>query len=223
MSLSRAHGHERLRPKRCIVDADINDSSRRSWERTCVTRAKAGDAEAFGEIYDAHAERLYRRVLYPLLGNAAAAEDALAETFRVAFQRLDRYQPGEVSIYHWLAAIARNKGLDMHRARKVTGRALANFESLLEPLTEPQDSPEQLLAEVSARHQLGAEVQTTLGRINARYREAIALTCDFAPSAQVSDVAVTGALAKATQHEFIRLATARSASVTVERSWRRST
>ena len=157
------------------MDADINDSSRRSWERTCVTRAKAGDAEAFGEIYDAHAERLYRRVLYPLLGNAAAAEDALAETFRVAFQRLDRYQPGEVSIYHWLAAIARNKGLDMHRARKVTGRALANFESLLEPLTVPEDSPEQLLAEVSERHQLGAEVQTTLGQINARYREAIAL------------------------------------------------
>ena len=157
------------------MDADINDSSRRSWERTCVTRAKAGDAEAFGEIYDAHAERLYRRVLYPLLGNAAAAEDALAETFRVAFQRLDRYQPGEVSIYHWLAAIARNKGLDMHRARKVTGRALANFESLLEPLSVPEDSPEQLLAEVSERHQLGAEVQTTLGQINARYREAIAL------------------------------------------------
>ena len=107
------------------MDADLDDSGRRSWERDCVARAVAGEARAFGEIYDAYAARLYRRVLYPLLGNAAAAEDALAETFRVAFQRLDSYRPGEVSIYYYLATIARNKALDMHRARKVTGRALA--------------------------------------------------------------------------------------------------
>jgi RNA polymerase sigma factor (sigma-70 family) len=140
-----------------------------------VTRALRGDPQAFGELYDAYAERLYRRVLYPLLGNAAAAEDALAESFRVAFQRLDRYEPGEVSIYHYLAAIARNKALDMHRARKVSGRALANFQSLLEPLALTPDSPEQLLEQESSRQRLGFAVQGTLSQINARYRDAISL------------------------------------------------
>ena len=157
------------------MDADLNDSSRRSWERQCVSRAVQGDAQAFGEIYDAYAERLYRRVLFTLLGNATAAEDALAETFRVAFQRLGSYRPGEVSIYHWLAAIARNKALDMHRARKVTGRALASFEALLEPLALAPDSPEQLFEQESSRRRLGVAVESTLGQINARYREAIAL------------------------------------------------
>jgi RNA polymerase sigma factor (sigma-70 family) len=140
-----------------------------------VTRALRGDTQAFGEIYDAYAEPIYRRVLYPLLGNAAAAEDALADAFRVAFQRLASYRPGEVSIYHYLAAIARNKALDMHRARKVTGRALANFQVLLEPLALAPDSPEQLLDEESSRRRLGSAVQATLAQINTRYREAIAL------------------------------------------------
>jgi RNA polymerase sigma factor (sigma-70 family) len=157
------------------VDADLNDSSRRRWEQECVTRVVQGDTQAFGEIYDAYSERIYRRVLFTLLGNAAAAEDALAETFRVAFQRLGSYRPGEVSIYYWLAAIARNKALDMHRARKVTGRALASFEALLEPLALTPESPEQLFEQESSRQRLGLAVQSTLSQINARYGQAIVL------------------------------------------------
>ncbi len=161
--------------KRCTVDADLNDTGQRSWERQRVARAVDGDAEAFGEIYDAYAERIYGRVLYPLLGNAAAAEDALAETFRVAFQRLKDFEPGNVSIYFWLSRIAKHKALDMHRARKVTGRALANFESLLEPGACNADSPEQLLDQELSRKQLGQAVQSTLAQLNERYRTAIAL------------------------------------------------
>jgi RNA polymerase sigma-70 factor (ECF subfamily) len=157
------------------VEAHIDDPTVRSWERECVTRAMQGDRDAFGELYDAHAERIFQRVLYPVLGNASAAEDALAETFRAAFQRLDRYQPGEAGIYPWLAAIARNKALDMHRARKVTGRALANFEALLAPLQVNPGSPEQLLDDASAQRQLVHGVHETLGQINARYRDAIAM------------------------------------------------
>lgn len=134
-----------------------------------------GDREAFGELYDAHADRLFRRVLFPLLGNSAAAEDALSETFRAAFQRLDRYQPGEAGIFPWLATIARNKAMDMHRARKVSGRALASFEALLGPLQSTPGSPEQLLDEASSQQQLTHAVHEALGQINARYREAIAL------------------------------------------------
>jgi RNA polymerase sigma factor (sigma-70 family) len=118
---------------------------------------------------------VYERVLMPVLGNAAAAEDALAETFRVGFQRLADFQPGEVSIYYWLARIAKNKALDMHRAKKVSGRVLANFESLLEPLSTPHASPEELLEREVSRHVLGEAVQQTLAELNERYRRAIVL------------------------------------------------
>lgn len=157
------------------MDADLNDTERRRWERQCVARALTGDARAFGEIYDAYAERLYGRVLFPLLGNASAAEDALSETFRVAFQRLEDFEAGSVSIYFWLARIAKNKALDVHRARKVSGRVLANFESLLLPLYASPDSPEELLDRELSRHALGQAVQRTLDDINDRYKRVIDL------------------------------------------------
>jgi len=155
------------------VDAELNDTAQRLWERQCLARAVRGEPAAFGEIYDAYAARVYERVLLPVLGNAAAAEDALAETFRVAFQKLADFEPGKVSIYYWLARIAKNKALDLHRAKKVSGRALANFESLLEPLCTPHDSPEELLEREVSRHALGQAVQATLSELNERYRRAI--------------------------------------------------
>lgn len=157
------------------MDADLNDPSRRRWERQCVERARSGDADAFGELYDVYAERLYQRVLWPLLGNRAAAEDALAETFRAAYQRLATFEVQEVSIFHWLARIAKNKALDMHRARKVTGRALANFETLLGPLQPPHASPEELLDHEVSQDRLARAVQRTLAELNERYRQAIVL------------------------------------------------
>jgi RNA polymerase sigma-70 factor (ECF subfamily) len=157
------------------VDAELNDTAQRSWERQCIDRALGGDTEAFGELYDAYAARVYERVLLPVLGNPAAAEDALAETFRVAFQKLADFEPGKVSIYYWLARIAKNKALDMHRAKKVSGRVLANFESLLEPLCTPNASPEELFEREVSRHAMGEAVQATLGELNERYRRAIEL------------------------------------------------
>lgn len=157
------------------MDAHIDESTVPSWERERVSRAMSGDRDAFGDLYDAHAQRIFRRVLFPLLGNASAAEDALAETFRAAFQRLDRYQPGAAGIYPWLAAIARNKAMDMHRARKVSGRALANLEALLAPLQVAPGSPEQLLEDASSQRQLAHDVHEALDQINARYKEAIGL------------------------------------------------
>jgi RNA polymerase sigma factor (sigma-70 family) len=157
------------------VDAELNDTAQRSWERECIDRALGGDTEGFGELYDAYAARVYERVLLPVLGNPAAAEDALAEAFRVAFQKLADFEPGKVSIYYWLARIAKNKALDMHRAKKVSGRVLANFESLLEPLCTPNASPEELFEREVSRHAIGEAVQATLGELNERYRRAIEL------------------------------------------------
>ena len=87
------------------------------WEQRCLERARHGDLRAFGELYEAYAGPLYAEVLLPRLGAPAAAEEALAETFRAALEKLNTYEPQGQSIFGWLARIAINKATDLHRAR----------------------------------------------------------------------------------------------------------
>lgn len=147
---------------------------RLEWERRIIARTLAGDVRAFAEIYRAYAPMLFARVLMPRLGNRAAAEDALSETFRVAIERLGQFSPDGKSIYRWLSRIAANKATDMHRVKARTSRALVNFEGLLGPLREGV-GPTTALEDAQERTRLATEVQATLGRLNPRYRRAIEL------------------------------------------------
>ena len=144
-------------------------------EQQCIGRAQAGDVEALGELYDLHAARLYQCVIYPVVGEAAAAEDVLAETFRAAYAKLPEFRSQGVSVYFWLATIARNKSRDVHRRRKAQGKALRGFADLLLPLLEAGSSPEQQLSEAVSHEALTRRVQATLAQLNDRYRMAIEL------------------------------------------------
>ncbi len=140
-----------------------------------MERARSGDPSAFGELYDTYAPLLYRRVLLPRLANEQAAEDALSETFRTAMERLDRFELRKVSIYPWLARIAHNKAMDMHRARAVTGRRLNDLQGMLSPLLVPQDAADELLELVTEASEIKSLVRRTLEALNPRYRRAIEL------------------------------------------------
>lgn len=156
--------------------ANTEAADRIAWERTLLRRIRAGERAAFAELYRAYAPVIYRRVLLPKLGAAGAAEDALAETFRAAFMKLDTYEDQGVSIYHWLARIASNKAMDMHRARARTDRALTRLEGLLAPLEEP--GARDPFGELSARRDheaLEARITAALTQLNPRYRRAIEL------------------------------------------------
>jgi RNA polymerase sigma-70 factor (ECF subfamily) len=154
---------------------DLNEPDRLRWERALVARAKTGDQAAFSELYRAYAPLLFARVLVPKLGNREAAEDALAETFRTAFERLEAFEPREVSVYFWLARIAANKAIDLHRAKRTTGRALAGFEDLAVVIADHPPDPGELLELRADIVDVRAAVRTVLGRLNDRYRRAIEL------------------------------------------------
>jgi RNA polymerase sigma-70 factor (ECF subfamily) len=56
-----------------------------------MQRARAGDLEAFGELFDRHLARL-QRFFYGFLGDAAAAEDAAQEVFWRLWQHRAAYE-----------------------------------------------------------------------------------------------------------------------------------
>jgi len=76
-----------------------------------VRRTQAGDAEAFGELYDHYATLVYRYV-YNRVGDRATAEDVTSETFVRALRRIDSLTFQGRDVGAWLVTIARNIVLD---------------------------------------------------------------------------------------------------------------
>jgi RNA polymerase sigma-70 factor, ECF subfamily len=149
----------------------FDDPAWLAQERQWLEALARGDARAFDRVFQAFAGPLYRRVLLPKLGDPAAAEDALAETFRRALERLPSFEDRGKGLWPYLATIATNLAHDVHRERARRGRALANFESLLAPLMAevppPADGPDQA--------KVRAAVAGVLEALNPRYRQAIEL------------------------------------------------
>jgi len=79
-----------------------------------VARARAGDAEAFGQLIDPYRREL-RVHCYRTLGSTQDAEDALQETLLAAWQGLGGFQ-GRASIRTWLYRIATSRCLNARRS-----------------------------------------------------------------------------------------------------------
>ncbi|MGY1986780.1 sigma-70 family RNA polymerase sigma factor [Blastococcus sp. SYSU DS0669] len=75
------------------------------WE--LVRRTQAGDAEAFGRLYD-HYVTLVHRYVYHRVGDRATAEDVTSETFVRALRRIDSLSFQGRDVGAWLVTIARN-------------------------------------------------------------------------------------------------------------------
>jgi RNA polymerase sigma factor (sigma-70 family) len=158
-----------------IVPAPAIDSAEFAfWEARVVQRAQSGEREALSALYRVFAPELYRRVLLPRLGNVAAAEDALSETFRAAFDQLGNYERRERGIWPWLARIATNKALDQFRSRASGKRALVRFESLCGPLAD-SSAPASSVERKRQLEDLRGRIDRVFEGLRPRYRRAIEL------------------------------------------------
>lgn len=89
-----------------------------SPDQDLVRRAQAGDRAAFATLYERHGAAI-ARVAHSRL-EAAAADDAVAETFIRAWRGLPRYRDTGKPFVAWLHGISRNVINDTHRANART-------------------------------------------------------------------------------------------------------
>jgi len=82
-------------------------------DATLATRAVAGDAEAFGALYDRYVDAVYRYAYYRVR-NEAEAEDVTSDVFFKALRAMPRYRPRQPFLA-WLYRIARNTLIDRLR------------------------------------------------------------------------------------------------------------
>ncbi|WP_028047293.1 sigma-70 family RNA polymerase sigma factor [Cellulomonas sp. URHE0023] len=90
-------------------------------EADLLTRARAGDGDAFQELTGPHRRELHVHC-YRMLGSLQDAEDALQDTLLSAWQGLAGFE-GRASLRTWLYRIATNRCLNVRRsaARRAPG------------------------------------------------------------------------------------------------------
>src|SRR5205809_1582695 len=79
-----------------------------------ISRARAGDGDAFRELTEPHRRELQVHC-YRMLGSFQDAEDALQDTLLAAWQGLGEFE-GRASIRTWLYRIATNRCLNARRS-----------------------------------------------------------------------------------------------------------
>ena len=106
-------------------DAEVVAGQARPFDRggangtdaALIVAAKAGDASAFGELYERYRDAIYRFCL-ARTGTSHDAEDLTADVFVKALHSIDRYQDRGLPFAAFLYRIARNAAIDRSRTLK---------------------------------------------------------------------------------------------------------
>ena len=112
-----------------------------------IESAIAGDANAFGVLYEQHLEAIYRYV-YFRVQSSADAEDLTEQVFLQAWEALPGYTYQGHPFSSWLYRIAHNTIVDYHRRNQYTARMAPPeqiYQMTWDGMSEP-NSLEQLIA-----------------------------------------------------------------------------
>ncbi|MFR9776499.1 ECF subfamily RNA polymerase sigma factor, BldN family [Micromonospora sp. MS34] len=148
---------------------DPSDPAIEVW--ALVERAQAGEAEAFGLIYDRYVDTVFRFV-YFRVGNRQLAEDLTSDTFLRALKRIGSFTWQGRDLGAWLVTIARNLVADhfksgRYRLEVTTGDVLdADRED-----RGPEGSPEAAVVE----HITNVALLTAVKQLNPEQQECIVL------------------------------------------------
>lgn len=166
------NGHSRARSPR-QRGADHNGYDERGQDAeslrmlALVELAQDGDGEAFGQLYDAYSDTVYRYIYYRV-SNKPLAEDLTSETFLRALRRIGTFTWQGRDFGAWLVTIARNLVADhfkssRYRLEVPTGEMLDSDDTV----ASPEDS---VLAYLSNKALLDAVCQ-----LNSQQQECVTL------------------------------------------------
>jgi RNA polymerase sigma-70 factor (ECF subfamily) len=151
-------------------------------------RIRAGDHNAFGELFDAYARSVYNHA-FRLTGDWAQAEDLVSLTFLDAWRLRGKVDEEGGSLRPWLLGIATNVTRNTRRAARRHAAAVGRL-----PREEPVlDFADEVAGRLDDAAQL-ALVRTALAKLRRPEREVLALCgwagLDYASAAEALGVPV---------------------------------
>lgn len=101
-----------------------------------VARARRGDQEAFGQLYDLYGAMVHGILLARVPPDEV--EDLMQDVFLTAFRRLDSLRD-ESAFGGWLGMIARHRAMDYYRQTKETIELSEHLPQPVRPAAEAQE------------------------------------------------------------------------------------
>ncbi|MFF7390473.1 RNA polymerase sigma factor [Streptomyces scabiei] len=146
------------------------------------------EPELFAVLYDRHADAVHRYAARRL--GPEAAEDLMAETFAIAFQRRHTYDLQRPDARPWLFGVATNV---LGRHRRAEARRFRALARLPEPVEHEEPVADRAVARAGATG-VRRELAAALAGLSARHRDVVLLVAwaglDYEEAAQALDVPV---------------------------------
>ena len=128
-----------------------------------VDRARDGDPEAFGQLYDRFQPEIVRYLAHRV-GDPDIAEDLAQQVFMKAWQAIPRYEARGVPFKAWLYRMAHNQMVDHFRTRKQT--------TDLDGIDVPEEAEAETLVLAA---EMSAALGQALGRLSEDHRQVLTL------------------------------------------------
>ena len=155
ITLKDSEAPQRSRPAPSPADTDALDA--------LVDRARQGDADAFGLLYDRFQPEIVRYLAHRV-GDPDTAEDLAQQVFLKAWQAIPRYEARGVPFKAWLYRMAHNQMVDHFRTRRPT----ADLDGI--------DVPEEAEAEALVlAGETSAALEAALAKLSEDHRQVLVL------------------------------------------------
>ena len=146
-----------------------------------MSRAQAGDGQAFGELTEPYCQEL-KVHCYRMLGSFQDAEDALQDTLLAAWQGFGGFE-GRASLRSWLYRIATNRCLNARRSANRRPAKAWDVPNVEPP--EPTRLGEVVWLEPFPDAQLAGAIDARLVGPEARYEQTESISLAFVTALQL--------------------------------------
>ena len=133
-----------------------------------MRRFAARDAAAAESLYDRFASRIHGLGIV-MLGNEAAAQDLVQDSFVKLWRSADRFDPGRGRLETWVLLVARSLAIDTLRRRVLDARTLERTGAPPEAADDP--GPDELVE----RADLAARARRAMSSLSPGQRAALEL------------------------------------------------